>query len=96
MGSGAVQSGGSSSSFTIVDTADNVQFVLDGRKSFIYGGPNDTMVIGGTLTSFHEFTTDSMPIALADFTGFSIDAAHRRVTDVQMAPGRQTARLSMT
>ena len=73
MGSGAIQSVGSSTSFTIVDTADNLKFVLDG-SGFLYGsGDGGITVTAGTLTSFHEFTNDTTPVALADFTGLSVD-----------------------
>ncbi len=81
MGSGAIQPGGGSDSFTIVDGADHLQFVLDGSH-FTYG--IDGSVTGGILTAFHEFTTDTSPVALADFTGLAVDAA-TWMTDVQDA-----------
>ena len=36
MGAGTIQPGGSSTSFTIVDAADDLEFVLDGND-FTYG-----------------------------------------------------------
>jgi probable HAF family extracellular repeat protein len=87
MGAGAIQSGGSSTSFTIVDSADNLEFVLDGNN-FTYGtdGNGGITVTGGTLTSFHEFTNDATPIPLADFTGLLVNAA-TWISDVQLAAG---------
>jgi hypothetical protein len=87
MGAGAIQSGGTSTSFTIVDSADNLEFVLDGNN-FTYGtdGNGGVTVTGGTLTSFHEFTNDATPVPLADFTGLSVNAA-TWISDVQLAHG---------
>ena len=84
MGSGAIQSGGSSTSFTIVDSADHVEFVLDGNN-FTYGSADGGITLtGGTLTSFHEFTDTGT--ALADFTGLLVNAA-TWIADVQLAAG---------
>jgi hypothetical protein len=76
MGAGTIQPGGSSTSFTIVDSADDLRFVVDG-SNLAYGpdGHGGIAITGGTLTSFHEFTNDNTPVALADFNGLpSIDA----------------------
>ena len=51
MGSGTIQ-GESGSSYTIVDSTDNVSFVVEG-SNFTYGNEGST-VTGGTLTSFEE------------------------------------------
>ncbi len=86
MGSGTIQAGGNSTSFTIVDTADNLKFVVNG-SNFTYGsGAGGITVTGGTLTSFHEFANDSAAVALANFSGISVDAATWMV-DVQLAAG---------
>ena len=75
VGAGTIQSGGSSTSFTIVDAADNLEFVFDG-SNFSYGsGEGGITVTGGTLTSVHEFTNDATPAPLADFTPPPVDAA---------------------
>jgi Ca2+-binding RTX toxin-like protein len=62
---------GGSSSFTVIDAAHHVQFVVTG-SNFTYDGSHLT---GGTITSFEEFTTGAKPVALANFTGVSVDAA---------------------
>jgi hypothetical protein len=73
MGAGTIQSGGSSTSFTIVNAADDVRFVFDGSNFTYCSGESGIAVTGGTLTSFHEFTNDATPAPLADFTGLSVD-----------------------
>jgi VCBS repeat-containing protein len=84
VGAGTIQSGGSSTSFTIVDAADNLEFVFDG-SNFSYGsGEGGITVTGGTLTSVHEFTNDATPAPLADFTTPPVDAA-TVIADVQLA-----------
>ena len=71
MGSGTVQSGGTSSSFTVVDSTDHLQFVVTG-SGFTYNG---TTLTGGTITSFEEFSSTATPAtALANFSGFSVSA----------------------
>ncbi|WP_024517755.1 FecR domain-containing protein [Bradyrhizobium sp. Tv2a-2] len=69
MGAGTVRPGGSSS-FTVVDARDHVEFVVTG-SNFTYDGRDIT---GGTITSFEEFKTGAKPVALANFTGLSVDA----------------------
>ena len=86
MGAGTIQSGGSSTSFTIVNAADNLEFVLDGSNFTYCSGESGITVTGGTLTSFHEFTNDATPAPLADFTGLSVDAA-TGIADAQLAAG---------
>ena len=95
MGSGTVQSGGTSTSFTIVDTHDDLQFVVDG-SNLTYGTGESGITVAGTITAFHEFTNDSTPVALADFTGLSVDAA-TWMTDIQNAAlGNSTALDTLT
>jgi probable HAF family extracellular repeat protein len=90
MGRGAIQSGGSLTSFTIVDSADHVEFVLDGNN-FTYGSSNSGITLaGGTLTSFHEFTDTGT--ALADFTGLLVDAV-TWLADAKLAAGGNTGPL---
>ena len=91
MGAGAIQPGGSSTSFTIVDAAAGHEFVLDG-SGFTYGTDinGGITVTGGTLTSFHELTNDSTPVPLADFTGLLVNAA-MWMTDVKLAAGGDTS-----
>jgi fibronectin-binding autotransporter adhesin len=93
MGAGAIQSGGSSTSFTIVDSADDLRFVVDG-SNLAYGpdGHGGIAITGGTLTSFHEFTNDDTPVALADFNGLpSIDAVTWMSAVQAAANGDKTA-----
>ena len=86
MGAGTVQDDGSSTTFTVVDSADHVQFVINGTGLTFDG----TTVTGGTITSFEELTTDPTPVALGNFTGFSVNAA-TWVSDVQQdAAGNKT------
>jgi hypothetical protein len=92
MGAGTIQSGGNSTTFTIVDAAANHEFVLDGC-GFTYGA--DGGVTGGTLTSFHEFTADGST-ALADFTGLLVDAASWMSAVQQDAAGNKTAAEALT
>jgi hypothetical protein len=88
MGAGTIQSGHGSTTFTIVDSADNVSFVVDG-SNFTYGSSGDvTSIAGGTLTSFHEFTADGST-ALADFTGLAVDAV-TWMNDVKLAHAGNT------
>jgi VCBS repeat-containing protein len=93
MGAGTVQPGGSSTTFTIVDAAAHHEFVVDGSY-FTYGG--DGAVTGGTITSFHEFTTDSTPVALADFTGLSVGAVTWMNAVQQAAAGDKSAAEALT
>jgi VCBS repeat-containing protein len=91
MGAGTIQSGGSSTSFTILDSADNREFVIDGNN-FTY---SDGAVTGGTVTAFHEFKADGTT-ALADFTGLSVDAATWMSAVQQDAHGDKTAAEALT
>ena len=87
MGAGTIQPNHSSTTFTIVDSADQVSFVLDG-SNFTYSSSGDiTSVAGGTLTSFHEFSANGTP--LADFTGFAVDAV-ALMNDVKLAHAGNT------
>jgi hypothetical protein len=87
MGAGTIQPGHSSTAFTIVDSADHVSFVVDG-SNFTYSSSGDvTSVASGTLTSFHEFNADG--VALADFTGLTVDAA-TWMNDVKLAHAGNT------
>ena len=88
MGRGTIQPGGNSTSFTILDGADHRQFVVDG-SGFTFG--NDGAVTGGTISSFHEFTTDPTPVALSDFTGLSVDAVAWIHAVQQAAQGNSSA-----
>ncbi len=92
MGAGTIQSGAGATGFTVVDSADHVEFVVDGNN-FTYDG---NTVTGGTLTSFHEFTTDSTPVALADFTGISVSAATWMSDVKQAAAGDDSAIKALT
>src|SRR5260370_21845434 len=93
MGAGTIQPVQRSTSFTIVAAANQVESVLDG--DFVYNG-DGTTVKSGILTSFHEFTTDSTPVAIADFTGLSVDAPSW-INDVQQeAAGNKTAVETLT
>src|SRR5262249_3141468 len=78
MGAGTVRPGGSSS-FTVVDARDHVEFVVTG-SNFSYDGHDIT---GGTITSFEEFKTGAKPVALANFTGLSVYAGIG-LADVQL------------
>ena len=71
MGSGALHAGGTAASFTLVDAADDLQFVVDGTN-FTYN--NNGAVTGGVITAIHEFTNDSTPAAIVDFTGIAENA----------------------
>ena len=87
MGGGTIQPGHNSSTFTIVDSADHLSFVVDG-SNFTYGSSGDvTSIAGGTLTSFHEFNANG--VALADFTGFAVDAV-TWMNDVELAHAGNT------
>jgi hypothetical protein len=92
MGSGLIE-GESSSSYTIVDSADNVEFVVDGNN-FTYGN-GGTTVTGGRLTSFEAFTADGRT-ALATFTGVSVDAATWMADVQQDAQGNGSALKALT
>lgn len=91
MGAGTIQSGGSSMSFTILDSAADREFVIDG-SNFTYA---DGAVTGGTITSFHEFKADGTT-ALADFTGLSVNAATWMSAVQQEANGDNTAIEALT
>ena len=69
MGSGAVQPGGTSTQFTIVNTGANRQFVFDGY-GFTYDGSSHPT--GGVITAIHELTNAATP--LVDFTGVGVGA----------------------
>jgi hypothetical protein len=86
-----IQSGGSSTSFTVLDSADDRKFVIDGN-SFTY---SDGAVTGGTVTAFHEFKADGTT-ALADFTGLSVNAATWMSAVQQDAHGDKTAAEALT
>jgi len=88
MGAGTVQSGGTSTSFTILDAADHREFVIDGND-FTYG--DGGTITGGTITSFHESTDDSNPVPLADFTGLSVAAVVWLAAVQQDAAGNHSA-----
>ncbi|KJC47758.1 hypothetical protein UP09_09085 [Bradyrhizobium sp. LTSP885] len=92
MGAGTVQSGGSSTTFTVVDPASHHEFVVDGT-SFTYA---DGAVTGGIITSFHEFATGDTPVALADFSGLSVDAPAWMSAVQQAAAGDKTAVEALT
>ena len=80
MGRGAIQAGGTATTFTIVDAADNREFIVAGT-GFTYNG---SALTGGIVNSFNELTDDSSPAPIADFTGFSVDAV-TWMADVQDA-----------
>src|SRR5258707_810586 len=92
MGAGTVQSGGSSTTFTVVDPASHHEFVVDGT-SFTYA---DGAVTGGIITSFHEFATGDTLVALADFPGLSVDAPTWMSAVQQAAAGDKTAAEALT
>ncbi len=71
MGRGAIQAGGTATTFTIVDAADNREFIVAGT-GFTYG--SNGAITGGTINSFNVLTDDSSPAPIADFTGLSVDA----------------------
>ena len=84
MGSGAVQSVHTDTTFTVVDTADDVQFTVVGT-GFTYGSDGTAVTVtGGTLTSFEESAADNPSVPLYNFTGLSVDAA-TWITNVQYA-----------
>jgi VCBS repeat-containing protein len=89
MGAGTIQSVQSSTTFTIVDSQDNVSFVVDGSNFTYSYGDDGTSIAGGILTSFHEFTADGQT-ALADFTGLSVDAV-TWMNDVKLAAHGHTS-----
>ena len=71
MGSGAVQPGGTSTQFTIVNAGANRQFVFDGY-GFTYDGAFHPT--GGVITAIHELTNAATPVPLVDFTGVGVGA----------------------
>lgn len=91
MGGGTLRSGGSSTSFTILNSTADREFVIDGTN-FTY---SDGAVTGGTVTSFHEFKADGTT-ALADFTGLSVNAATWMSAVQQDAHGDNTAAEALT
>ena len=71
MGSGTLNGGGTAASFTLVDAADDLQFDVDGTN-FTYA---NGAVTGGVIARrFYEFTNDSTPAAIVDFTGIAENA----------------------
>ena len=88
MGDGAVHAGGSSTTYTVVDSSSNHEFVVDGT-GFTYNA--DGALTGGIITSFHEFTAGDSPVAIADFTGLSVYAPTWMSAVQQDAAGDNTA-----
>ena len=87
MGSGTLlNAGGTAASFTLVDAADDLQFVVDGTN-FTYA---NGAVTGGVITAIHEFTDDSTPAAIADFTGIAENAVAWLAAAQQEAAGNKT------
>ena len=93
MGAGTAQSGGSSTTFTVVDPASHHEFVVDG-SGFAYNA--DGALTGGIITSFHEFATGETLVALADFTGLSVGAPTWMSAVRQDAHGDNTAAEALT
>ena len=89
MGLGTVQPGGGSTTFTIIDVADDREFVLDG-SGFTYGNGGTTLATG-TITGFQEFTDDSTPAQLVDLSGFTADAVTWMLDIREFAQGQPAA-----
>jgi VCBS repeat-containing protein len=90
MGAGTIQPG-NATSFTILNSTDDREFVIDG-SNFTF---SDGQVSGGTITSFHEFKADGST-ALADFTGLAVDAVSWIAAVQQAAAGDHSAIEALT
>jgi VCBS repeat-containing protein len=90
MGAGTIQPG-TTTSFTILDSADDREFVIDG-SNFTY---SDGLVTGGTITAFHAFKADGIT-ALADLSGLSVDAPTWITAVQQDAAGDHSAIEALT
>jgi Ca2+-binding RTX toxin-like protein len=93
IGSGVVQGGGTSSTFTIVNAnpAVNRDFVFEGA-GFVYGAGN--AITGGTIFAFQVLTHDTQTL-LADFSG-RVGAAEFYSGAVAAAAGDQSSFNALT
>ena len=96
MGSGQIQPVTSlATEITIVNSAQNMQFVIDGTNLTVDNEITPTDITAGTITAIHVLTNDATPEALFDATGI-LDAAQWYDAVVAKAGGNDVPFDTMT
>ena len=84
MGSGAVQPGGTSTQFTIINAGANRKFVFDGY-GFTFAPDATHAPTSGLITAIHEYTNDITPVPLINFSGVGVEAVAWHAAVVEAA-----------